>query len=58
MDEHTVFEYEGKFYSNKESVVHVSGGFEFRNPPVFLPTVYREPRRGSCLKPHTYTEKT
>ena len=45
IDEHTVFEHQGKFYSNKESVVLVSGGFEFRNPPVFLPTVYAETRR-------------
>ena len=44
IDEHTVFEHQGKFYSNKESVVLVSGGFEFRNPPVFLPSVYAETR--------------
>ena len=31
----TTFEYQGKFYKNKESVVKV-GNFEFRNPPVFV----------------------
>lgn len=44
IDKESVFEHQGKFYSNKESVVVISGGFEFRNPPVFLPTVYAEPR--------------
>eukprot|EP00438_Fugacium_kawagutii_P006293 Skav217364 [mRNA] locus=scaffold3931:60210:60566:- [translate_table: standard] len=43
IDKESIFEHQGKFYSNKESVVVVSG-FEFRNPPVFLPTVSAEPR--------------
>ncbi|CAJ1350015.1 unnamed protein product [Effrenium voratum] len=34
-DPDTVFEHQGKFYKNKELVV-LAGGFEFRNPPVFV----------------------
>ncbi|CAE6922516.1 unnamed protein product [Symbiodinium natans] len=39
-DAETVFEHKGAFYSNKESVVVLPGGFEFRNPPAFMPNVY------------------
>ena len=34
-DPETTFEYQGKLYKNKESVVKL-GSFEFRNPPVFV----------------------
>jgi len=44
IDEQTVFEHQGMFYSNKAGVVLLSGGYEFRNPPVFMPTVYAERR--------------
>lgn len=39
IDAETVFEFEGKFYKNKEVFVVVgdkAGGFEFRNPPSFV----------------------
>ena len=39
LDAETVFEFEGKFYKNKEVVVVVgdkAAGFEFRNPPSFV----------------------
>jgi len=39
IDAETVFEFEGKFYKNKEVVVVVgdkAAGFEFRNPPSFV----------------------
>merc|ERR1719191_366690 len=35
IDASTVFEYNGRFYKNAESVVHV-GSFSFRNPPNFM----------------------
>ncbi|CAK9025116.1 Retrovirus-related Pol polyprotein from transposon TNT 1-94 [Durusdinium trenchii] len=43
-DANTVFEYQGNFYSNKENLVVFHGGFEFRNPPVFMPRSGARPR--------------
>ena len=34
IDEATIFEYQGKYYKNVQSLVHVAGK-SFRNPPLF-----------------------
>eukprot|EP00931_Biecheleriopsis_adriatica_P094337 TRINITY_DN679_c0_g1_i6.p1 TRINITY_DN679_c0_g1~~TRINITY_DN679_c0_g1_i6.p1 ORF type:complete len:3274 (-),score=593.17 TRINITY_DN679_c0_g1_i6:142-9879(-) len=36
IDEHTIFEFDGKFFKNAEVIVDV-GGSTFRNPPNFMP---------------------
>ena len=58
-DEKTIFEYQGKFYMNKESVVKVAGGYEFRNPPKFMPTRDEaKPRRllFACLSCYAFVK--
>jgi cullin-associated NEDD8-dissociated protein 1 len=37
IDETTVFENDGRFYKNMQSIVS-AGGYEFRNPPAFMDT--------------------
>jgi cullin-associated NEDD8-dissociated protein 1 len=50
IDVNTVFECDGGFFKNAESLVHVDGGFTFRNPPIFMVADFPKDERAALAE--------